>query len=162
MVISALAFSCVPTSQFKEVDNKSNELQKDRDGLMAENEMLTVENTEMKAKITSVRDMTKQFIKDSTRLYNQLNDSNKELAVLERKHGELELSHEALLRGNARETRRLLNELQATQEDLARKQELLENLEGNVTNERQNASSEDESAITTRPTAPLSKRFGRP
>ena len=138
VVISSMMFSCVPTSQFKEVDTKSNELQKDRDGLMAENEMLTVENTEMKAKITSVQDMTERFIEDSIRLHNELKDINQELVALERKHDELELSHEALLRGNARETRRLLNELQATQEDLARKQELLEGLEGNVTNERQN------------------------
>ena len=49
VTLSIFAFSCVPTSQFKEVDTKSNELQRDRDGLMAENEVLTVENTEMKA-----------------------------------------------------------------------------------------------------------------
>ena len=113
VVLSVLAFSCVPSSQFKEVDNKSNVLQKDRDGLMIENEALTVENTEMKAKITSVRDMKEKFIEDSIRLHNQLNETNQELAALERKHGELELSHEALLRGTARETRRLLNEPQA-------------------------------------------------
>ncbi len=133
-----MVFSCVPSSQFKEVDTKSNELQRDRDGLMAENEELTVENTEMKAKITSVRDMTEKFIEDSIRLHNEIKATKQELAVLERKHDELELSREALLRGNARETRRLLNELQATQEDLARKQEILQNLEGSVTDERQN------------------------
>lgn len=138
VVISVMVFSCVPTSQFKALDNKSNELQKDRDELMAENEMLTVENTEMKAKISSVQDKTEKFIKDSIRLHNELNEISQELAALERKYEELELSHESLLRGNARETRRLLNELQATQDDLARKQELLENLEGNVTSERQN------------------------
>lgn len=138
MALGALLFSCVPTSQFKEVDTKSNELQRDRDELFAENEMLTVENTEMKAKITSVEDMTEKFITDSIRLHNEIKDVKQELAALERKHDELELNHEALLRGNARETRRLLNELQATQEDLARKQEMLENLEGSVTDERQN------------------------
>jgi chemotaxis protein MotB len=138
VAFSILAFSCVPTSQFKEVNTKSNDLQKDRDGLMAENEALTVENTEMKAKITDVREMKEKFIKDSVRLYNLLDETNQDLAELERVHGELEQSHEALLRGNARETRRLLNELQATQTDLAKKQELLENLEGNVTEQRQN------------------------
>lgn len=136
--LSILTFSCVPTSQFKEVDRKSNELQRDRDELMAENEALTVENTEMKAKIQDVREMKEKFIKDSVRLYNLLDETNNELAALEREHGELEQTHEALLRGNARETRRLLNELQATQLDLAKKQELLEDLEGNVTEQRQN------------------------
>ena len=42
-----------------------------------------------------------------------------------------------MLRGNARETRRLLNELQSTQEDLATKQQLLKELETNVAGQRQ-------------------------
>ncbi len=138
VVFSVFVFSCVPTSQFKEVDKRGDELQQDRDELMAENEMLTVDNTEMRVKIKSVKDQKEQFVKDSIRLYNQLNETNLDLADLERRYGELESTHEALLRGNARETRRLLNELQASQEDLDKKQQLLKDLEGNVTEQRQN------------------------
>ncbi len=104
---------------------------------MAENEQLTVENREMKARIGRVEEQQEQLVEDSIRIYNQLAELETELAQLERKYTDLEASHEALLRGNARETRRLLNELQSTQEDLAVKQQLLRELETNVASQRQ-------------------------
>lgn len=60
-----------------------------------------------------------------------------ELARLERSYTDLQATHEALLRGNARETRRLLNELQSTQEDLALKQQLLKEAEADLAGRRQ-------------------------
>ncbi|MCK5135638.1 MAG: OmpA family protein [Bacteroidales bacterium] len=133
----ALLGSCVPTSEFTQLSNKSNNLQNERDGLMAENEYLTVENREMRAKIDDVEDQQKQFVEDSIRIYKKVEALEKEKAQLERQYTDLESTHEALLRGNARETRRLLNELQTTQEDLARKQQLLKELESNVAGQRQ-------------------------
>jgi chemotaxis protein MotB len=66
-----------------------------------------------------------------------MEELERELAQLRRKYSDLEATHEELLRGNARETRRLLNELQSTQEDLAMKQQLMKELEANVTNQKQ-------------------------
>ncbi len=60
-----------------------------------------------------------------------------EIAEIERKFSDLNSTHEALLRGNARETRRLLNELQGTQENLVRKEQLLKRLEADVNKQRQ-------------------------
>jgi chemotaxis protein MotB len=104
---------------------------------MAENEQLTVENREMKARIGRVEEQQEKLVEDSIRIYNQLEELEGEMGQLERKYTDLEASHEALLRGNARETRRLLNELQSTQEDLAVKQQLLKELEANVASQRQ-------------------------
>ena len=129
--------SCVPTSEFTQLTQKSNSLQKERDDLMAENEYLTVENREMGAKINQVEEMQKKIIEDSIRIYKKVEALQNEVAQLERKYKDLESAHEALLRGNARETRRLLNELQTTQEDLNRKQQLLKELEANVAGQRQ-------------------------
>ena len=133
----ALLGSCVPTGKFSQQVDKSNSLQGERDVLMAENEFLTVENREMKAKFDEVEAKKEQFTEDSIRIYKQLEDLGKELVQLERKYADLESTHEALIRGNARETRRLLNELQTTQEDLATKQQLLKELEANVAGQRQ-------------------------
>ena len=52
----ALLGSCVPTSEFTQLSQKSNSLQTERDDLMAENEYLTVENREMSAKIDHVEE----------------------------------------------------------------------------------------------------------
>lgn len=129
--------SCVPTSEFTQLTQKSNSLQKERDDLMAENEYLTVENREMGAKINQVEEMQKKIIEDSIRIYKKVEELQNEVTQLDRKYKDLESTHEALLRGNARETRRLLNELQTTQEDLTRKQQLLKELEANVAGQRQ-------------------------
>lgn len=134
---AALLGSCVPASEFSQLTGKSNSLQRERDDVMAENEKLTVENREMKARIDRVEEQQEQLVEDSIRIYNELTAMEDELAQLERSYTDLQATHEALLRGNARETRRLLNELQSTQEDLALKQRLLKEAEGDVANQRQ-------------------------
>lgn len=137
LLCAGLLGSCVPSSEFSQLSDKSNSLQRERDDVMAENEQLTVENREMKARIGRVEEQQEKLVEDSVRIYNQLEELEGEVAQLERKYTDLEASHEALLRGNARETRRLLNELQSTQEDLAVKQQLLKELEANVASQRQ-------------------------
>lgn len=137
LLLAAGVFSCVPTAQFKEVDNKRSALQQDRDEIFAENENLSVENREMKSKIDQVEEQKEQFVKDSIRLSEELEEAKGEIISLNRKYEDLQETHEALLRGNARETRRLLNELQTAQEDLARKQDMLADVEGSVAEQRQ-------------------------
>ena len=129
--------SCVPTSEFTQLSDKSNSLQTDRDDLMAENEYLTVENREMRANIDAVEEQQKKFVEDSIRIQKKLGELEKEIVQLERQYADLESTHDELLRGNARETRRLLNELQTTQETLTRKEQLLKELESNVAGQRQ-------------------------
>jgi len=130
-------YACVPTTQFREVDKKKKELQEDRDEIFAENERLTVANREMKSVIDQVEEQQQKFVEDSIRLYKELDKAKGEIASLERRYNDLQETHEELLRGNARETRRLLNELQVSQEDMARKQEMLQELEGSVSEQRQ-------------------------
>ncbi|MGW8315671.1 MAG: OmpA family protein [Bacteroidales bacterium] len=134
---AALLGSCVPAKEFSQLTGKTSSLQRERDDVMAENEQLTVENREMKARIGQVEEQQQQLVEDSIRIYNELTDMENEMAQLERKYTDLEATHEALLRGNARETRRLLNELQSTQEDLALKQQLLQEADADLANQRQ-------------------------
>ena len=128
---AALLGSCVPSSEFSQLSTKTNSLQQERDELMAENESLTVDNREMKAKIDKVEAQQEQMVKDSIRIHRRVEELEEEIANLERKYANLESTHDALLRGNARETRRLLNELQATQENLTKKELMLKELESN-------------------------------
>jgi len=141
-IIIAITFlgSCVPATEFTRVNEKSRTLQQERDDLMAENEYLTVENREMGAKIDEVEQQQEKFVRDSIRLYRKVEELQEEVAQLERQYSDLESTHEELLRGNARETRRLLNELQNTQEDLAKKEQKLRELEANVAGQRQDVS----------------------
>lgn len=128
--------SCVPSGEFSRLNSKSNTLQNERDELMAENERLTVENREMKGKIGLVEEQQAQLVRDSIRIYERVQKLENELDKLERDYASLESTHDALLRGNARETRRLLNELQTTQGDLTRKEQLLKELETDVNKQK--------------------------
>lgn len=129
--------SCVPTREFTQLNEKTNHLQEERDELMKENEQLTVDNREMSGRIEKVESQQERLVQDSIRIYRKLADLEKEKTTLERKYLDLESAHEALLRGNERETRRLLNELQGTQEDLMAKQTLLKELEASVNQQKQ-------------------------
>ena len=120
---------CPPANFPKLSSDKSNSIQHERDDLMKENEYLTVENREMKGKVDKVDEQREQLVRDSIRINKRVEELAQEVAGLERKYADLESTHDALLRGNARETRRLLNELQTTQETLAGKERLLKDLE---------------------------------
>jgi chemotaxis protein MotB len=137
VIALGLLGSCVPAGKFTQLSEKSNSLQGERDDLMAENEQLTVENREMKAKIGQVAEQQRKLTEDSIRIHTQVEELEKEILELERQYADLQATHDALLRGNARETRRLLNELQTTQEDLANKARLLKELEADVAVQRQ-------------------------
>jgi chemotaxis protein MotB len=130
--------SCVPTQRFKEVSDKSNKLEEERDRLIGDNEKLTLDHTEIQAGIEKLNDERQRFIGDSIRQYQSLDLLRKENEKLSRKYEDLSSSHEALLQGNARETTRLLNQLQSAQEDLQKKEERLSALDETVTNERMN------------------------
>ena len=137
LIGAAILGSCVPSKEFTQLSEKTSSLQGERDELMKENEYLTVENREMLGRIDKVESQQERLVQDSIRIYKKIEELEKEMTALERKYMDLESAHEALLRGNERETRRLLNELQTTQEDLATKQGLLRELEANVNLQKQ-------------------------
>jgi len=133
-----LMCGCVPPQKFKEVNTKSNKLESERDQLMKENEQLNVENTEMKAKMTRAENEQERYREDSLRYEEELDKIEKDYSILLRKYNDLEATHDALLQGTARESRRLLNELQTAQGNLDVKERRLRELESTVNSERQN------------------------
>jgi chemotaxis protein MotB len=136
-LFATVLVSCVPTSEFTELSEKRQTLQGERDQLMKENEFLTVENREMKGKIERVEQQQEQLVKDSIRIYGRVEELEAEVVKLERQYADLESTHDALMRGSARETNRLLSELQAAQGELARKEEMLRELDSNVNLQKQ-------------------------
>ncbi len=137
LIGATMIVSCVPSKEFTQLSDKTNHLQGERDDLLKENEYLTVENREMNGRIDKVESQQEQLVKDSIRIYKKLAELEAEITALERTYSDLESTHEALLRGSERETRRLLNELQSTQEDLTIKAQLLKELETNVNLQKQ-------------------------
>jgi chemotaxis protein MotB len=132
-----LATACVPTQRFKEVSDRSTKLEEERGKLIAENEKMTVENTEMKASEVRLKAENNRLSEDSINQYKTIDQLRSENEKISRKYDDLFSSHEALLQGNARETTRLLNQLQSSQDDLQKKEDRLKSLEDVLNNERQ-------------------------
>lgn len=130
------AVSCVPTKQFNEISDKSNRLEMERDQLIAENERLTVENTEMKAQKDLVERERIRFVADSIKKNEEIVKLRNDIAQLNKKYDDLQMANDALVQGSERETRRLLNELQSTQEDLQKKESRLRDLEQTLISEK--------------------------
>jgi len=129
--------ACVPMQRFKEVSKKSNKLEEERDRMISENEKLSVESIEMKAAKQKFITERARFREDSLKHFEAIELLKKENEKLNRKYDDLSSSHESLLQGNARETTRLLNQLQSAQEDLQKKEDRLRALESTVSTERQ-------------------------
>jgi chemotaxis protein MotB len=133
LVLMIFMSSCVTTKNYKEIEDQKNRLNRERNELFAENEQLTVDNAEMQARIESMgseMEKIEAWKEETQEEYDKLKGSYDEL---DRRYSDLKESQDALLKGHTHETKRLLTELQKTQEDLLAKEDLLKELEESAT-----------------------------
>jgi len=124
--------SCVPTSQLREVEARAQKLEVERDSLFQAGERLSVDNTEMRTRLDKLEDELvglNREMEETTESYEELSEEYRHLS---RQYEDLQQSQDALLKGHNRETRRLLTQLQKTQEDLQLKEDRLLELEKSV------------------------------
>lgn len=104
----------------------------ERDDFKADNIGLEMKNRELEAKLTTlgkeVEEVSDKISLVEVQRDKALDDYNRILS----KYSELQNAQEDLIRGNVKETQKLLTELQAAQENLQRKEDLLRNLEQNL------------------------------
>ena len=136
-LIIALFFSssCVSTTKFHEMENRTKTITDDRDQLLKENEGFSVENAEMKAKIRSLEDELKSISIESDETKKSYDQLSQNYNDLNKRYEDLQKTQDAVLSGHTKETQRLLTELQKTQEDMQIKENRLKDLEQSI-NER--------------------------
>jgi chemotaxis protein MotB len=126
IVISSV--SCVSGKKHTALEGKSRQFMTERDEFKTDNIGLEMENKELKAKLSSLeKDATEVGQKIETiegERDRALEDYNKILT----KYTDLQNAQEELIRGNVKETQKLLAELQAAQENLQKKEDLLRQL----------------------------------
>jgi chemotaxis protein MotB len=132
-ILLLLASACVTTKNYKDLEDQKNKLNTERNDLFARNEQLTVDNAEMQAMLESMESemaRIETWKEETQEEYDKLRTSYDEL---DRRYNDLQESQDALLKGHTRETRRLLTQLQKTQEDLLAKEDQLKALEESAT-----------------------------
>lgn len=133
LAVSVLAVSsCVPGTKYKSMQDTAKMYMNERDELKTENIMLAMERKELEARVQKLEEETKSMTGELTALRSERDRLKEEYNILQGKVNDLEKAREDLIKGNVTETRRLLSELQAAQENLQKKEDLLRQLEANL------------------------------
>lgn len=130
--------SCVPQRKFTEMESKKNTCDKDLTALKKSNELLEAGNKDLQNKVEAqqleIRELsvdTMQFGKEYRQLKTQYDKINELNEILSKKSSEL-------LSQATGENKKLVEELNRTQESLQKKEDMLKDLEKDL-NEKQTA-----------------------
>jgi chemotaxis protein MotB len=123
-----LAVSCVTGGKYSSLEKTSKHFMDERDTLKTENLKMGMANRELEASIAALQKQmgsVKDVIsKTEGERDKALGDYNK----LSEKYNDLQNAHEDLIKGNVKETQKLLADLNAAQENLQKKEDLLRQL----------------------------------
>lgn len=135
---AVLLTGCVPQRKLTEMEAKKNACEKDLEGLKKSNELLEAGNKDLQNKVKAqdeqIRELagdTMQFGKEYRQLKSQYDKINELNEILSKKSSEL-------LSQATGENKKLVEELNRTQESLQKKEDMLKDLEKNL-NEKQAA-----------------------
>ncbi len=133
VVILTISFSsCVSGRKHKALQDTSRNFMNERDEFKTENIALEMANRELEAKIKSTEEEISSAGRELAAAQSERDRALGEYNKLSAKYDELQNAQEALIRGNVKETQKLLTELRSAQEDLQKKEDLLRQLEQNL------------------------------
>ena len=132
LLLIVIATSCVSGKKYGSLSETSRQFMNERDVLKAANIGLEMKNAELEARQVSIGneidELKKQYAKVEADRTKALND----LSNLTARYNELQSAQEDLIRGNVRETQRMLGELRSAQGNLQDKEELLRQLSASL------------------------------
>ncbi|MBE9510425.1 MAG: OmpA family protein [Bacteroidetes bacterium] len=137
-IVISTVFSCVPTRQFNDIQEKNRKLLTEKDLLKLENQRFSVENKELTSELKSLEGEIKEIEKKHRDKIEECDMLMKDFNRVNRQYIDLQKAQEELIRGNDKETRRLLKQLQVTQESLQEKGDELRELEVSLSSKKQN------------------------
>ena len=121
--------SCVPGKKFKTLQDTSRLYLNERDALKSENIELSMTNKELLAAKTSLENETAAMKDELKTAKSEKAKATEEYNKLLGQLNDLQNAQDELIKGNVSETRKLLAELQAAQENLQKKEDILRQLE---------------------------------
>jgi chemotaxis protein MotB len=136
VLLVATLFSCVPAKEFQALQDKNQKCEEERERFETENTGLNVKVTETNSKIQVLEKEVEQLKRDSATRVVDLIRLKEDNDRLNSRYAELQQVQESFVSGNQKETRRVLAQLQATQEELQIKEDALKELERKLNNRR--------------------------
>ncbi len=132
IAVTISSVSCVSGKKHKALQDTSRHFMNERDAFKTDNIALEMSNRELEAKIASTGQEISSVREEIAAAQNERDKAVDEFNKMSAKYDELQSAQEALIRGNVKETQKLLTELQAAQENLQKKEDLLRQLEQNL------------------------------
>lgn len=128
LFLIVVAASCVSGKKYNSLSDTSRQFMNERDALKAANINLEMKNAELEARRTSIEKEIDEMKSQYARVEADRAKALSDLSSMTARYNELQNAQEDLIRGNVRETQRILAELKAAQENLQAKEELLRQL----------------------------------
>ncbi len=135
---TSLFSACIPSRQFEDLQSKQKNCSEENASLKSVNLDLTTQLTECNSSLTEVKKRVSQLTADSMRQSNSMNMLTKNYDKLNETNELLLNKNRDLLSGNVAENKKLVGDLQLTQEELQRKQDALKLLEAELNAKRKN------------------------
>jgi chemotaxis protein MotB len=127
LVVSAT--SCVTGKKYKSLQDTSRQFMNERDEFKTENIGLEMLNKELEAKLESLEKQILSVNEEIDRARGERDKAIEEYNAVSGKYNDLQDAHDEIIRGNVKETQKLLSGLNAAQENLQKKEDLLRQLE---------------------------------
>jgi chemotaxis protein MotB len=131
-VLVITSVSCVSGKKFSSLQDTSRQFMNERDAFKTDNIGLEMQNKELKARIASLEKSMSTVNDDITAAQNERDKAVNDYNRISSKYTELQNAQEDLIKGNVKETQKLLSDLQTAQANLQKKEDLLRQLEQNL------------------------------
>jgi chemotaxis protein MotB len=138
VLIGIFVQSCVPAKEFQALQDRNIKCEEERERYFTENETLEKKNKELESELRIRKDELEQLLADSTSRAIELSRLKDDNAKLTNRYNDLQSVQESFMAGTQKESRRVLAQLQATQEELQEKGDALKELERQLNLRRKN------------------------
>jgi chemotaxis protein MotB len=140
-IVTVLLFileACVPAKEFQALQDNNIKCEEEREKYSIENESLGVKNQELETKLKVLNAEVEQLLADSANRSIELIRLKDENERLSARYAQLEELQKSFMSGSQQETRKVLAQLQKTQEELQVKEDALKELERKLNLRRKN------------------------
>ena len=124
--------SCVSGKKFSSLQDTSKQFMNERDAFKTDNIGLEMQNKELEAKLASLQKQVGSSEKEIAAAQSERDKAVEDYNRISSKYTELQNAQEDLIKGNVKETQKLLAQLEEAQANLQKKEDLLRRLEQNL------------------------------
>jgi chemotaxis protein MotB len=132
LVLISFSVSCVSGKKFSSLEQTSKQFMNERDAFKTENIALEMQNKEFSAKLAGLEKRVAASEQEITTLQDERDKAVNDYNRMSAKYAEMQNAQEELIRGNVKETSKLLGELGSAQSNLQKKEDILRQLEKNL------------------------------